>query len=89
MYHKHHSKALFNSLLMNGHTLGFHILTRQLDSHFIVKQTVPQESTAQWFSLEWSHYEVSHTNSKVTIVGDLTTTFCTGMMNMPNVGILY
>ena len=42
-----HVKVLLNSFHLNGHTLGFHPLTQTLAPHCTVKQTVPQESTAQ------------------------------------------
>ena len=41
------------------------VYTEAFEPPFIVKETVPQESTAQYLSLEWSHLCVSSTDSKV------------------------
>ena len=40
-------KLLLNSFNLNGYTLGFHPMTQKLEPHYTVKQTAPQESTAQ------------------------------------------
>ena len=43
----HQWKVLLNNIHLNGHTLGFHQQTENLEPNCTAEQIAPQESTAQ------------------------------------------
>ena len=44
-------------IYLNGLSLGFYLVQSN--------KTAPQESAAQWFSFEWSHFQILSTDLKV------------------------
>ena len=52
---------LLKRFRLNGHTIGFHPQTQELELHS--KQIVPCQSTAEEVSFEWSHNRISSTDS--------------------------
>ena len=55
--------VLLKRFHLNGHTIGFHPQTQELELHS--KQIVPCESTAEEVSFELSHNRISSTDSRV------------------------